>query len=1045
MAFPSTPLDIRTELQLDGVWTDISSDVYVRDVKAIDHGRRDMGARTDPGNLTLTLNNRDGKYSTRNPESPLWGKLGPNTGVRVSVPATTRYLELTGADDSYASTPDHAALDITGDLDLRWEGEANWYGPGARMLIGKWGASGQRSYHMRIQDGSLYLSGITNLGESYFVSRPLPALPQRAALRVTLDADTGAGSWAVAHYWAPTIAGPWTQIHTTFTAAGTITTHVSTEPLLIAPAQPTATVPRRVVEGKVYKAEVRSGIGGTVVAAPDFTAQAVGSTGFTDSAGRVWSYSGTARISDRAFRFHGEISTWPKEWVPGGADVWCSVEAAGVLRRYDQGTKALNSTLRRRIPSANPIAYWHFEEDREASRAYSPITGVQPAAVTGVEWAAVDTLPSSKALPKLTAAATLSAIVPDAADGQWQVELVYNADDKAPPSSGSRAEFLSISTTGTVRRWLIRMRQDSIAVTGYDASGTDIINQAVTAVEDIFHGWFRLRLYAQDLGGGQMEWVIGWTNVNGGILQLPKTITGSPGHVTAVTANWGALTEGWSFGHLAVMPTAANTIYDGSDTAFAGETAWQRLLRLATEEGLPMARIPGRLTPERVGPQRPDELLELLHEAAEADGGMLIEDRDRLGLVLRERSSMYTQEPRLVLDCNMPGLDDEKLRPAEESDFVRNDITVKRSGGSEGRAVQTEGKFAVDRIGSYDTAPELSLFADTQTEPIAYWLLHLLTYDGARYPSVTVMLHKPGAQDLVEDVLALREGDLIRITNLPSYVEWNDLDLIVQGWHEELDLHRWEITFNCSPAGPWRLATTNVIHEGFEDGVYDVTITNGGNLPWTRTSAQAHSGSNSLRSGAIGNNQTSDAALLLPAAATSLSFWYRTSSEASGPGFEGDRLLVLVDGVQVLRAQGTTAWTKFTTDVTGKSAVVFRYAKDNSASSGEDAVYIDDLRIVVGSHAPAKANTDGSVLAAGVDADDGTLSVNVTAGPRWTTDANEMPIVVDVGGEHMLVTAISGTSNPQTFTIGARSYNGVTKPHASGTAVALAYPAIASL
>jgi hypothetical protein len=99
----------------------------------------------------------------------------------------------------------------------------------------------------------------------------------------------------------------------------------------------------------------------------------------------------------------------------------------------------------------------------------------------------------------------------------------------------------------------------------------------------------------------------------------------------------------------------------------------------------------------------------------------------------------------------------------------------------------------------------------------------------------------------------------------------------------------------------------------------------------------------------------------------------------------------------------------------------------------------------VGSHAPAKANTDGSVLASGVDADDGTLSVNVTAGPRWTTDAHEMPILIAVDGEQMLVTAISGTSNPQTFTIGARSYNGVTKSHASGAPVALAYPAIASL
>ena len=1042
MAFPSTPLDIRTELQLDGVWTDISGDVYVRDLKEIDVGRRDMGSRTDAGELTLTLNNRNGQFSTRNPQSPLWGKLGPNTGVRVSVPGTTRYLELTGAADTFVSTPDHAALDITGDLDLRWEGEANWYGPGAQFLIAKWGAAGQRSYHMRLQNGSLYLhlgrDGTT--GPNAFWA--LPLLPQRAALRATIE-----GGATIRFYSADTIAGPWTQFGTDLVLTSPLTTgiFVSTAPLTIAPNQADATPPRRSVDGKVYKAEVRNGIGGTLAASPDFEAQPVGTTAFTDSAGRLWSYSGAARITDRAYRFTGEISTWPKKWKPDGSDVWCSVVAAGVLRRYDQGTKDLQSTLRRRIPSGTPDAYWPFEEDTLASRAYSPIPGVTAAAVTGVEWAGVDTLPSSKALPRLTAAATLSAIVPDTAnDGQWQVEFVYNADDSAPPGGGDHAEVISISTTGTVRRWVIGMRSGSARIWGYDATGTDVIFKAVAVGGDVFHGWVRLRLWARDIGGGTMEYRIAWQDVGGEQGGVTHTHTASPGRVTAVTANWGTLTENWAFGHLAVLPVADSALYTGSDDGYSGETAWERMRRLANEENIPMARIPGRLTPERVGAQRPNELLELLHAAAEADGGMLLEDRDRPGLVYRERSSLYTQEPALVLDAAQPGLDDEDMDPAEEADFVRNDITVKRSGGSEGRAVLTDGKYGTVRFGVYDTAPELSLDADTQTEPIAHWLLHLLTYDGARYPAVTVMLHKPGAQTLIPDVLALREGDLIRIVNLPTYVEFGPLDLIVQGWHEELDLHRWEVTFNCSPGGPLRLATTNVIHEGFEDAVYDVTITNGGNLPWLRTSAQKHSGTYSLRSGAISNNQTSDAALLLPAAATSLSFWYRTSSEAAGTGFEGDRLLVLVDGVQALRAQGTVGWTKFTVDVTGKSVVLFRYAKDNSAAAGEDAVYIDDLRIIVGSHAPAKANTDGSELAAGVDADDGTLSVAFT-GQRWTTDANEMPILITVGGEQMLVTAISGTTSPQTFTIGARSYNGVVKSHASGTAVSLAYPAIASL
>jgi len=407
---------------------------------------------------------------------------------------------------------------------------------------------------------------------------------------------------------------------------------------------------------------------------------------------------------------------------------------------------------------------------------------------------------------------------------------------------------------------------------------------------------------------------------------------------------------------------------------------------------------------------------------------------------------MYTQDPALTLTYGLPGLAP-PLEPDDEADVYRNDRTVQRDGGSEARAVLETGRLSVQDppagIGLYDDSVTLSLADDVQAEPIADWRLYHGTYDAARYPTVTVKLHR--APHLIPAVLAMREGDIIRIKSLPGHVAYGDLDLLVTGWTETLLPRTWTRTFTCEPGGPWDLATVNTIHEGFEDGVYEVTITGGGTLPWTRTSAQAHSGTNSLRSGAITNNQTSDAAVTLPTGATSFSFWYRTSSENSGPGFEGDRLLVFVDGVQVLRAQGTTGWTKFSVDVTGKSVVLFRYAKDNSASSGEDAVYIDDLRIIVGTYQPTKALTDGSQLAAGIDADDLTLSVAVTAGPLWTTDTNEMPIVIDVGGEHMTVTAISGASSPQTFTISARSVNGVTKAHASGTPVTIARRPPASL
>lgn len=88
-AFPDAPLDVLVELLIDGVWTDITEDVYLRDEIEISRGRADEAPRADPAELSLTLNNRSGKYSARNPLSPLYGKIGRNTPIRVSVKGKT--------------------------------------------------------------------------------------------------------------------------------------------------------------------------------------------------------------------------------------------------------------------------------------------------------------------------------------------------------------------------------------------------------------------------------------------------------------------------------------------------------------------------------------------------------------------------------------------------------------------------------------------------------------------------------------------------------------------------------------------------------------------------------------------------------------------------------------------------------------------------------------------------------------------------------------------------------------------------------------------
>lgn len=79
--------------------------------------------------------------------------------------------------------------------------------------------------------------------------------------------------------------------------------------------------------------------------------------------------------------------------------------------------------------------------------------------------------------------------------------------------------------------------------------------------------------------------------------------------------------------------------------------------------------------------------------------------------------------------------------------------------------------------------------------------------------------------------------------------------------------------------------------------------------------------------------------------------------------------------------------------------------------------------------------TSPAVLAGSLsDSATGGQSVTVT-GTLWTTAAGYFPLDVLIDGEQITLSAISGGASPQTFTISARSVNGVVKAHSAGAEI----------
>ncbi len=821
MAFPQTPLTTITELNLGGVWTDITHDVYDRDPITITRGQPDESPRCDAGTCTLTLNNRSGTYSPRNPLSSLYGLIGRNTPVRVSVAAGSPWL---GVADSTApaarvSTPSTTALNILGDLDVRFDVQPlDWDSGDVVELGGKWGAAGQRAWVCYLFAGQLRLSYTTDGTTSVtnLVSLASAELRPRMVVRAVLDVNNGSGGHTVRFYVGLSMTGPWTQVGADVVTAGTTATASTTAPVEIGDVSGfTATAN---AAARLYAAQIRSGIDGTIVANPDFTAQTAAALTFTDSAGVSWTANSTSAITNRRVRFLGEISAWPPRWDVSGKDVYVPVQASGITRRLGAGSSPLQSTLARAVP-ADPsiLAYWPMEDGQGATQAYSPIPGVSPLRTSGLTFGADDSLAGSNALPTLAGGATIAGGVPGGAStGEWHVEFVYKIE--TAPAGDPSAQLLTVLTTNSTWRIGVGASAIHVDVTALDGT-TNLSSLTITPPTGFFGVWSRLLLEVSQ-SGSLVSYTLVWINVGGDTFGSIFSYTGTIGVPTGVRTTFDTALDGMSFGHLAVFNTLDPTAFDQADTGYDGETADVRLARLTTEESVPLVSPFGHAGTAAMGPQRSDTFLNLCGDAAAADRGILYEHRDSVALAYRPRISLYNQPVALALDYSADGEVAPPLEPVEDDTATRNDVTVTRQSGSSARATLGTGTLSTlpppSGVGPYPTSETVNVHSDEQLPDVAGWILHLGTWDGPRYPAVSVDL--AAAPWLIDQATAADVGDRIQISHPPAWLPPEAIDLLGQGYTETIGQYDWGLTFNCTAAGPW---TVGIIEDAARPARFD--------------------------------------------------------------------------------------------------------------------------------------------------------------------------------------------------------------------------------
>jgi hypothetical protein len=826
VTWPATPLAAEIALFLDGAWEDVTALTLTRDPLSITRGNTSEGAQVDRSMCRLTANNTTGDLSPRNPTGAYYGLIGRNTPLRVRVtPASDPYVLVT-EEDAEATAPDTAGLSITGDLDVRVDlSREDW--AEQRALAGKYEATGnQRSWALYANATKTLSFRWSPTGSSSVIEKTSSAITvadgDRLAVRVTLDVNNGAAGNDVKFYTAATLAGPWVQLGSTVTTAGTTSIFDGTGDLEVGAV---ADLGIDGITGRIYGLEVYAGLTGSDLrGALDLDLATVDPAGteLTDSIPNTWTLSTAATVVDPACRFLGEVSEWPQRWDTSGHDVYVPLEASGILRRLTQGSSPLASTLYRGLTRlANPpVAYWPCEDGEDATQIASGVGGA-PMILAGAgrpDFASYDGFKSSAPLPTMGQSEWTGLVAPYTATGLIRLWFLL-----AVPSGGTTngEGLIHLITTGTAHRWVVLYGTGgTVTLKAYDVDGTEILSSGPHSFGlDGTLVRFEVEL-AQD--GADVDYTVGCIEVgDAASLQVASgtLTTDTIGRCRAVVVNPGGELDDVVVGHISVHDDTAliASLFDELN-AYAGERAARRIERLCSEEGVAFRAVGN--TPAggpfddsaAMGYQLPRALIDLLREAGDADGGILYEPRDLLGLGYRTRESLYSQAAALALDYSAGDLT--SLEPVDDDRAIRNDVTVRRIGGASARAVLTDGPLSIaappDGVGRYDTEVSLSLADDTTLDDRAGWLLHLGTVDEARYPLIGLSLSRPNYTGANADqglaAMDLDCGDRLTISDLPAWLPPDDVNALAQGFAEELGNFTWRIEVNCVPGRPWSQA-----------------------------------------------------------------------------------------------------------------------------------------------------------------------------------------------------------------------------------------------
>lgn len=827
MPFPQTPLPVFVDIapgasptgtldSWDPFWTDITSDVRVAQGIVIEEGIPDEANQADPGTCGLTLDNRSGNYSPRNPLGLYWGELVRNTPLRI---------RLQRGVDTFTRT----------------------------VAAGSWGTS----------ETGIAWSGV---GSAFSVngSQGLIALP--AANSTAVTTAVGAGAWdfdlavTISVNVIPT-GGDWINninfrrsgnantysLQIDFTPAGALNLFLSRTIASAATTLSSAGAGLTPVANTGYKVRVKADgafVGAKLWLAAGsepaaWTVQSSAEGGFTlDNTalgtniqfqssrltGNVATTVGTwDDLTIVTYLFIGTVPEWPVRWDKTGNDSTVPLKATGVLRRLQQGTNPLKSPLYAYLDQFTPAALYTLEDESGAATAASQTPGVAPAYIFSTNpsgWNDPPALGGTSGQYTVAVDTTISGVLPRMTpSGGWSYLFAFYM----PVLPAVDALMFRVQGSGTVTSWDVRASSSFggiIFIVGTTSDGTVVVNVSITFVPG---RWNIAQVEIQQVTTTVTGRIVCYDLQTGGVTgSTSAPVTGTIGSPNSWALYGSTGFQDGAAGPVVFYPrmspvSTANLVAAGR--GFAGETADVRLARVFAEQGVRLDLLAG--TASRLGAQTADTLLGVAAEATDTDLGLLTEFHG--GLRYRPRGRRYNQNARLVLDFAQ-GHIAEAPEPTDDDQRLRNDVTVTRKDGSSARAFDA-GSIALH--GKYDTSGQINPYADADLLSQAAFRLYLGTWDDLRWPLIELNL--AGNPSLIERAISVDPGALVTVSNPPANLPVGTLQLLVEAVKHTLKPFRWDTELTCSSYQPWRIMDTITANVRNRIDVVGSTLTAGVN------------------------------------------------------------------------------------------------------------------------------------------------------------------------------------------------------------------------